>query len=105
MSGKFRHRVNFMRDVSPDGTIEPDWKLFLCEIPCNVLEVGGGEKYRGKQLQAETSIVIETRHYDGIKQNMIAVNVLTGVEYTINKINNRHGRSRFLMLEATEVDV
>ena len=101
----YRHRVNINYDAQPDGDVDPQYKTLLFDVPCDIVQVGGGERYRGKQLQAETNTVIETRYYPGFLPNMIAVNVLTAQTYLINKIIDRDGRKRFLLIEAIEVAV
>ena len=101
----FRHRVNVRYDSAANGEVDPDYQTLLFDLPCDIVQVGGGEKFRGKQLQAETNTVIETRYFDGVLPNMIAVNVVSGVEYLISRILDRDGRKRFVIIEAIEVVV
>jgi len=101
----FKHRIDIKSDTSADGEVDPSYTTLLEDLPCTVVPVNGGEVYRGKQLQAETTIVIETRFYSGILPNMIAVNDLSGSEYLIRKVLKANGRERFLMIEAREVVV
>lgn len=101
----FRHRVNIKQDTSADGEVDPTYATLWKEVPCNIVPVTGGENYRGKQLQAETQYVIETRYYSGIAPNMIAVNTLDSTQYLISKLIDVNGRQRFYMIEATEVVV
>ena len=105
MSGRLRHRVTIKSDSSTDSELDPTYTTFMAGIPCDIVPTTGGEKYRGKQLQAETQYVIETRFYTGFLPNMIAVNEMTDDEYTINRIIDDRGRSRLLLMEATEVVV
>lgn len=100
-----RHRITMKQDTSTDDQIDPTYTNFRTGIPCNIVPVTGGERYRGKQLQAETDHLIETRWVSEYKPNMIAVNEVTSAEYTINRILSEHGRDRIALIEATEVVV
>ena len=100
-----RHRITIKHDTSPDGEVDPTYTALRVNIPCNIVPVNGGERYRGKQLQAETNHVIETRYWSEIKPDMIAVNEVTNAEYTISRVLNHQGRDRMALIEATEVVV
>ena len=99
----FQHRITIVSDTSTASELDATYGTFLADVPCNVVPVNGGERYRGVQLQAETNIVIETRYYDGILPNMRATNGSS--TYLFKKVIKRHGRTRFLLIEATEVVV
>ena len=98
----YRHRVTFRQDTSTDSEVDPTYTDYLA-VPCSVVPVGGGERYRGRQLEAETTTVIETRYYAGLAETMIAVNDVTAAQYTINRIINHEGLFRVLIIEAIEV--
>ena len=98
-----RHRITIQHDTAGDGE-EEVYGTFLDDVPCDIIPVNGGERYRGKQLQADTTIVIETRWYTGIHQRMQAVNKETSDVYYFHKVLADRGRKRFLMIEATEAD-
>lgn len=99
----YRHRVKILRDNSPDGDPDPSYVQFFTGIPCNIVAITGGEVYRGKQLQAETTNVIEFRNLQGLSTQMIFENLVTGKQYLIIRILEHHGRDRVMIAEATEV--
>jgi len=98
----FRHVVKFMQDDTPDGTQDPNYVDFVTDIPCDIWPKGGGEKFRGRQLEATTTLVIETRFNEAYTPTMIVVNQVTGEEYLINKLWQEHGRRRVQILECVE---
>lgn len=100
-----RHRVNLQSDGSTDDTIDPSYSNTWKNVPCNIVTVTGGERYRGRQLQAETTNVIEMRYLDNILPNMIAVDSVDSTNYTITRVLDKDKRQRFLFLEAVEVVV
>ena len=102
---RLRHRVTIKHDTAPDSVVDPSYAVLMAGVPCNVVPVSGGEKYRGKQLQAETNIVIETRYYSGWLPNMIAVNEQTAAQYLISRMIPRDGREREILIEAVEVTI
>ena len=99
----YRHRVKILRDSSQDGEPDPNYVQYMSGVPCNIVQITGGEIYRGKQLQAETTTVIEFRNLQGLSTQMIFENLITGQQYLIRRILEHHGRNRVLIAEATEV--
>ena len=99
----YRHRVKILRDSSQDGEPDPSYVQYMSGVPCNIVQITGGEIYRGKQLQAETTTVIEFRNLQGLSTQMIFENLITGQQYLIRRILEHHGRNRVLIAEATEV--
>jgi hypothetical protein len=93
-----------MIDETPDGVQDPVYVDYVQNIPCDIVPVGGGERFRGLQLEATTTLVIETRFNPNYQPTMVAVNELTGEQYLINRILARHGRNRVQVLECVAVD-
>lgn len=100
-----RHSVHFRYDTGNAEDLDPSFSDFLLDVPCNITERGGLEKYRGRQLQSETTHIIDTRYYEGVKPNMIAVNAVTSETYNIVRVTDPDHRKRFVVIEATEVVV
>lgn len=100
---RLRHRITIKHDTADAGETEPNYQTLLCGIPCNVVPVRGGERFHGAQVNAETTLVIETRFNSKITPLMIAVNEETKAEYQISRILPIHGRRRMVLIEATEV--
>jgi len=98
----YRHRMTIQVDNASDGTPDPDYVDYLAAVPCEIVPVGGGESYRGRQLEATTRYAIETRNYPGILPNMIGINDVTGAEYFFTKVIEKHGRLHTILIEATE---
>lgn len=100
----YRHQVKFQVDSTPDGTLEPVYVDYVEHIPCDIIPRGGGETFRGLQLEATTTTVIETRFNPNYVPTMIAVNELTGAQYLISRILQQDGRDRVQIMECTQVD-
>ena len=101
----YRQNINFLEDVSPDGTIDPEYQPYALGIPAAIVPKSGGEVYRGVQLQAQTNNVIEMRWIDGLLPNMTIQNVATNQTYLITRMIDVNGRQREWLIEATEVVV
>ena len=99
-----RHRIKLIADQAPDGTVDPDYTgtPFMTGIPCLISDVRGMEKYRGRQIEATTDVVIELRYLDNVLPNMVAVNELTNVQYLI-KATPADPYQRKMSLHCTEV--
>jgi hypothetical protein len=102
---RLRHRVTFKVDTTTDDTVDPVYTDYLAAVPCSIKPVGGGERVRGMQLQAETTYACECRYYDGLLPDMIAVDDETSVTYYINRIHSVVGRDRTMLIELIEVVV
>ena len=98
----YRHQIRILHDVAPDGTSDPDYEVLLSAVPCDLKPMGGGEVYRGLQIEATTTSIIETRYNPAITTQMIAENELTGKRYLISRILEQHGRQRVLLIQCTE---
>ena len=99
----YRHRIKILRDDTLDGEVDPNYVQYMTGIPCNIVPITGGEIYRGKQIQAETTTMIEFRNLQGLSTRMVFENLINGQRYLITRILEHHGRNRVLMAEAIEV--
>ena len=97
-----RHRITLLEDISSDGAQDPVYESTISGVPCNIVPVNGGDKYRGKQLQEDTQYVIEMRWLAGINSKLVAVNDITSVQYLINRVIDHQGRQREIIIEAME---
>ena len=99
-----RDRVRFMIDSTLDGNADPIYdEKFVGRIPCAIHDKTGGERFRGRQLQAETTVVIEMRWIPGLKPTMQAVNEVTGATYSINRILREDARNQYVLIEGLEL--
>ena len=100
-----RHTVDFLQDTANNEDLDPTYGTFFAGMPCDIIDKGGREVFRGNQLQAETTHLIQCRYVAGLKPNMVAKNVVTEEVYLITKIIDATGRDRYLIIEAIqEVD-
>ena len=66
----YRDRAKLMADTSTDDNPA---ELFTVSVPgmaCNIMTMGGGETYRGQQLEATITHIVETPYRSGIKADM-----------------------------------
>ena len=111
MSGMFRDRCDIRRDSSAAGNPIADFTTYapLYEnVPCDVTTVSGSEVFRGKQVVAGTSHVIELHYMPNILPNM-QVFIIGGTlaDRTLNITSvvpiDFNGRRRKLQLFCQEV--
>lgn len=91
----FRELVDIERDTSPDGATGPDYaSTRYRNVPCSIAIVSGDESFRGRQLEAHLSHVVELHWmpdiqaddrvkvkggiFDGRKLNVVHVHDLSG---------------------------
>jgi len=72
-----KDRVTVQYDASPDGTTVADWRDLWANIPANVDTVAGGERYFGRQMDAETKYAVDILFRPGLDQRYRIV-VLSG---------------------------
>lgn len=101
-SGNYRHYVNIKQDTSDDGDQTPVYSEFMSSLPANVVEVRGMEKFRGRQIEANVTHLIETRWYAGITPAMRVE--WNGKTIDLTAVIDRQGRSRYLELHGNEVN-
>ena len=100
---RLRHRIKLQSDTSTDGAEDPSYTDYATNIPADVKPVTGGERYLGKQLQAETTLAILPRYNENFNPSMRAVNEETSKNYDINRMIDVDGRQHFWLIECTEV--
>lgn len=103
-SGRYRHRATIRQDSSGAGSERPDFsgKPFAENVPGNLYDVSGQETFRGKQIDATTSHIFETRFYRGISKTMRLD--VEGLELQIGKVLDMTGRKRYLLVHCTGVE-
>ena len=103
MTTRLRYRVTIERENSADGAEVPTYATFLADVPCDIVQVSGGEIYRGRQIEANASHMISMRYIEGVLPTMRLVQ--GAVIYNISKITRRNGRDHMLDIQASEVVV
>lgn len=72
-AGKFRDRCDIQSDGSTDSNPVPDYTTYapLYEsVPCDITTVSGSETFRGRQLEAGMSHVVEMQYLPEINSTM-----------------------------------
>lgn len=101
--GNYRDRIHVYRETSADGSDNPAFANSLWrDLPCSITAVSGGETYRGRQIEATVTHVIEMRYYDGILPSMRAYQPLTETYYEIRSSLSMDNNTQ-LMMQVTEV--
>lgn len=102
----YRHICTFRQDSSAAGSQEADYStVALKDVPCNVRDVTGGEVVRGRQMEATTTHLIETRYYDAIYNCEPAKMRIDfeGLEMHVSRILRDETRRDFLLIQASSV--
>lgn len=75
-AGALRHKVTIEHDVAEDpasgtdGQREPDWETYRENVPAQVMAVTAGEYFRGQQIAAGVTHLVETRFVAGVDSKM-----------------------------------
>jgi hypothetical protein len=86
-SRRLQDVLTYYNETSAAGDEQPEYSsAFVADVPCNILDVGGREKYFGRQVEAEISTVIEQRWIEGLKHEMIAKDLVAGRTFEIAAI-------------------
>jgi head-tail adaptor len=102
-TGRMRHYVTIQNDSSNIGDEQPSYMDWMTDVPANVYEVRGSETFRGRQLEANVTHVIETRWYDGILPTHRVIWDSKTID--LSAAIDRDGRKRFLELHGNQVEV
>jgi head-tail adaptor len=101
--GQYRDRIHIYNETSADGSDDPAFTTTRWRnLPCSITAVTGGETYRGRQIEATVTHVIEMRYYAGILPNMRAYQPLTTTYYEIRNCLSMDNNAR-IMMQVTEV--
>ena len=97
-----QHFITFSRDVSDDGAQEPKFEEWCPNIPAGVKDVGGGESFRGSQIEANTTTVFTIEYMEGVNARMQIEH--ENQIYEINRIDDPGHMHRELVIQANTVD-
>lgn len=95
-----RHIVTIEEDVSEIGAITENW-VRRGRLYANVTETGGGEMFRGVQLEADVACVVDVNHRDWITPQMRLTH--NGERLNIKAAIDRQGRKRDLELHCSRI--
>jgi len=106
-SGQLRDRVTITYDSSNTNDPDPTYSTLYSNEPAKITEVGGSETFRGRQLEAHVTAVIEMRYRSDVTSEMR----ITGASYPYTdrvynigavKIIRQNSRPVALELDCTE---
>ncbi len=109
-SGVFRDRCDIERDGSADGDPLPDYTSYAARysnVPCDITTVSGSETFRGRQIEAGLSHVVEMQYLPDVTSTMrisVTGGTLSGRTLHIAAVVplDFNGRSRKLQLLCRE---
>lgn len=108
-AGRYRDRINILPDASLDGSPTPDYTTYAPQfenLPCDITTVAGLETFRGRQIEATTSHVVELHYVTGISPRSRASVVggtLSGRTLSIKAVIPTDTQPRKLTLNCEEV--
>jgi head-tail adaptor len=108
---RYRDLVDIQQDSSAAGSPDPDYSgiPFMRSVPCSIMTKSGDETFRGRQLEAHLSHVIEMRMYPGVKAMMRLIDRgrLPGRVYNVVHVReidtDDNGRRNMLQLYCEEL--
>lgn len=95
--GAMRHRITIeSASTSPDDAGQPirTWSTLRNSVPAQFHQTGGGQTYRGQQLQETIDAVFVTRYRTGYDTTQRIVH--DGTTYGIMRISPVDGVNRYL---------
>ena len=102
MSGQMRHRMTIYAEVSDRGADDPSYQVVRANVPCNIVQVSGGEMYRGRQIEATETYAIETRRFVSWQPTMRIKDQNTGRLLDVRRVLDVDGRRSMVLITATE---
>jgi len=102
LAPRLKHRVDIEEPTTPStGETNPTYSALVRRVPAEVLETGGGERVRGRQIEAGIDAVITIRYRSDVTPVM---RLKYGSRYfNIVRAIDRTGRTRALELLCKEV--
>lgn len=103
--GQLREYIQILNEASNAGDELPRYSSgdkFAADVHAEIVDVGGGEMFRGRQIEAEVDCVVTIRYRSGVQHNM---QITTSASRTLNirRIVDPDGRRRFLELHCSEL--
>lgn len=100
---RLRRRVDIYRESSDDGAEVPTYTRWMADVPVDIVQVTGGETYRGRQVESTTTHMISVRYLSGLLPTMRLTDTVASVNYHIERIGKRDGRDHMIDLQCREV--
>lgn len=102
MTSRLRYRVDIYSETSADGAEVPSYTKSYSKVPCDIVQVSGGETYRGRQIEATATHLISFRQLESIVPTMKFIDT-NSITYHIVRITKRSGRDYMLDCQCVEV--
>lgn len=102
-AGRLRHNAAIEQNTptrSPSGEAIASWSAFVASWWCELVQVGGGETFRSRQVHATADHVASGRYVAGVTPQMRVV--LGSRTFDILRADNVMNRDRELMLHLRE---
>lgn len=106
--GKLYHAVTIQAPTNTrdaDGQPIPSWAAITdgTDVPAEVLQVSGGERIRGRQMEAEATVLVTIRYRASVTPQCRIVH--GSRELYIVRIDENRGRREWLEIQCGEVAV
>jgi len=98
-----RHNVTIQYNNATAGSDDPSYATFVANVPCKITPVSGGEQYRGRQIEATVTHLIEMRFLSGLSPTMRLYQAIGTKYYNIQRIFEVDGKRHDVDIMATEV--
>ena len=102
-TGDMRFFVTFQKDAASLNAETPDWTDYLTGWPCDIMDVTGGQKMRGVQLENTTTHLIWTRYDHRIDDPNLRIKDDRGRTHDVVRTLDKDGRQEFLWIQTTQV--
>lgn len=105
-AGRLRNEATIQQTTptrSSSGAAVDAWTSFVASWWCELVQVSGGEAFRGRQVHANADSVAIGRYASGVTPQMRLTH--GGKTYQILAVNDVEKRERELRLELREVGV
>lgn len=90
-AGHLRELCDIWQEDGDTNTPQPTYgTIFMRDVPCQISSVSGDESFRGRQLEAGVSYVVECHRLTGITPDMRLE--VTGGAYSGRYLNIAHVR-------------
>lgn len=97
-----QHFIDFHRDASDAGDPSPSFEQWCPNVPAAVMDIGGGESYRGRQIEANSTTIFHIEYLQGVDETMQIKH--DGVYYEINRIDDPGHMHRELIIQANAIN-
>lgn len=100
--GRLRHKVTVQTDEAPEADVPAFTGTLVSSLPCRVSEVSGDKAFRGQQVEAHVTHIVEHRFVSGLSNRLHRY--LWGSRIlNIEKVLNPDGRQHQHVVHCSEI--